>query len=147
MSHESPWPPPIQTLHLAAGAQAVINGALITASEDCTIEVGAGAFVLTGRALWPRRDALRNPCDELYLSLIDCRGDEKRFEAERLRLFGLLSAVCAQDSGVENQRECARCVAALLEGDARAAVASAARLASNRIEAERLHPAPSHSGG
>ena len=123
-----------QTVHLGPGAQAVINGALVCAREACTLEVGAGAYVLAGRSVWPSRDPLRNPCDELYFSLLDCSADEDRFLSERFRLFGLLSEVVAQDRSYEGQRECSQCAAALMAGDRHAAVQSAARMASSALE-------------
>lgn len=140
MSHNS-FPPHTQTVHLAAGSQAVINGALVSAREACTLEVGSGAYVLTGRGMWaPRRgeqQAVRNPRDELYFSLLDCSADAERFGEERFRLFGLLGEVVAQDRTHEGQRECAQCAAALMAGDARAAVQSAARMASSGLDRTR----------
>ncbi|MEM6856700.1 MAG: hypothetical protein AAF559_02425 [Pseudomonadota bacterium] len=127
-------PPIPQTVQLASGAQAVINGALVTAKGECTLEVGPGAYVLTGRALWPTRAGLQNPADELYFSLLDCSPDEDRFAAERFRLFGLLGEVVAHDRSHEGQRECAQCAAALMAGDRTAAVQSAARMASNNLK-------------
>ena len=135
MSHEK-TPPPNQVVHLSAGAHAVINGALVSSREACTLEVGAGAYVLTGRALWPAHSAPRNPCDELYFSLLDCVADEERFFTERFRLFALLGEVAAQGALYERHRECSRCAAALMAGDPKAAVQSAARMASSRMEAE-----------
>lgn len=121
-----------QTVQLAAGAQAVINGALVTVRQDCTLEVGAGAFVLTGRGLWHGRGKVRHPSEELYFSLLDCGSDDARFHDERFRLFGLLSEVVAQDRSYEAQRECAQCAAALMGNDIKAAVQSAARMAAER---------------
>ncbi|NQX93910.1 MAG: hypothetical protein HRT64_03130 [Erythrobacter sp.] len=133
MSHEK-TPPPNQVVHLSAGAHAVINGALVSSREACTLEVGAGAYVLTGRALWPAHSAPRNPCDELYFSLLDCVADEERFFTERFRLFALLGEVAAQGALYERQRECSQCAAALMAGDAKAALQCAARMASSRME-------------
>lgn len=127
----------MQTVHLAPGAQAVINGALVSARESCTLEVGSGAYVLTGRALWPTRNAIRNPKDELYFSLVECSADPELFEAERFRLFGLLGEVVAQDRTHEGQRECALCAAALMAGDRAEAVLSAARMASSAMQLDR----------
>jgi len=122
-----------QTVHLAAGAQAVINGALVTAVEPCTLQVGSGAYVLTGRGLWRERQALRNPRDELYFSLLECAADQERFHSERFRLFRLLGEVVAQDRTHEAQRECAMCAAAIMGSDGEEAVESAARLASQSL--------------
>ena len=133
MKHEPSSPSP-HIVQLTSGAQAVINGALVTAKGDCTLEVGAGAYVLTGRALWPTRSAIQNPADELYFSLLDCSADEERFAAERFRLFGLLGEVVAHDRSYECQRECAQCAAALMAGDCAAAVQSAGRMASNNLK-------------
>ncbi|MEO1730951.1 MAG: hypothetical protein AAFR64_09450 [Pseudomonadota bacterium] len=125
--------PHSQTVRLAAGAQAVINGALVSTRDACTLEVGSGAYVLTGRALWPAPSELRNPRDELYFSLLDCGADEERLTNERFRLFGLLGEVVAHDRTHEGQRECAQCAAALMAGDTKAAIQSAARMASNNL--------------
>ena len=122
-----------QIVHLARGGQAVINGALVTASEHCTLEVGSGAFVLTGRALWRNRGEVRNPREELYFSMIDAATSETRFEAAKFRLFSLLSQVVAQDRTHQGQKECSFCAAALLSGRAEEAVQSAARLAADNL--------------
>ena len=132
MPHDEPPPP--QTLHLVGGAQAVINGAIVTATEDCTLEVGSGAFVVAGRTLHPGNEALRNPHDELYLSLLECSVDRPRFEAKRERLFRLLAYVIGKDPSHTAQRECAMCAAAMDMGDISAAVESASRLAFARLE-------------
>ena len=129
--------PHTKTVHLAPGAQAVINGALVSAREACTLEVGSGAYVMTGRSHWPSRNPLRNPRDELYFSLLDCSSDEARFHKERFRLFRLLSEVVAHDRTYEGQRECTQCAAALMSGDRRAAVQSAARMASKSLDLGR----------
>ena len=114
-----------QTLTLAPGAQAVINGALVTASVPCTLEVGSGAYVFSGRRLW--RDPMHNPHEELYFSILEVAGDDDRFLEERFRLFALLSQVVVQDRTHEAQQECAFCASALLTGK------RAARLASMRV--------------
>ncbi|MEM6585261.1 MAG: hypothetical protein AAF692_05860 [Pseudomonadota bacterium] len=132
--------PPAQIVHLAPGAQAAINGALVSAREACTLEVAPGAYVHTGRSLWPSGDDVRGPREELYFSLLECGPHAERFEDERVRLFGLVNEVAARDPAHEIQRECARCVAALMSGDAKAAVECAARLASSGTSG---HSAPS----
>ena len=124
----------------------MINGALVCAREACTLEVGAGAYVLSGRSLWPSRDALGNPCDELYFSLLDCSADEARFLSERFRLFGLLSEEVVRDRSYEGQRECSQCAAALMTGDRQAAVQSAARMASSALETGRTRTKMSSVG-
>lgn len=123
-----------QTINLTRGGQAVINGAIVTASAACTIEVGSGAFVVTGRSLWRERDPQRNPREELYFSVIDASTDPVRFADERFRLFTLLSQVVAQCRTHEGQKECALCAAALIAGNCEDATRSAARLASERFE-------------
>ena len=128
--------PPAQKVRLAEGAQAVINGALVTASCPCEIEVCAGAFVLTGRALDRHPAALRNPREELYFSLLEAGAGDERFAEARFRLFGLLSQVVAQEVSYQGQRECSACAAALMTGDAEEAVRCAARLASERFGEE-----------
>lgn len=132
MPHENSPPP--QVLHLAEGAYAVINGALVRASETCTLEVGSGAFVVAGRRVHPGQGTLQNPHDELYLSLLECSVDRPRFEAKRERLYGLLADVIAKDASHTTQRECALCAAAMEADDIRAAVESASRLAFSRME-------------
>jgi len=127
-------------VNLAAGGQAVINGALVTATEACRIQVGSGAFVLTGRALWRSRNGLRNPREELYFSMLDAAISDARFEAERFRLFALLSQVVAQDRTHQGQAECTLCARALLAGNSDEAVESAARLAAEAIEPNRRVP-------
>lgn len=134
------------TVNLAKGAQAVINGALVTASTACTIEVGSGAFVLTDRSLWRDRPPLRNPREELYFSMIEASRHAGRFLEERFRMFTLLSQVVAQDADHDCQIECARCAHALITEDRDAAMRSAARLASERLACVPLcSPAPAPS--
>ncbi|MEM9501118.1 MAG: hypothetical protein AAF941_04665 [Pseudomonadota bacterium] len=129
--------PPPQIVQLEAGAQAVINGALLTAREGCSFEVGSGAFVLTGPALRGGRPAIRNPRDELYFSLLEAGTNPDRFAEARFRLFHLLAEVVEQDRTHQAQRECAMCAAALMAGDTAEAVRCAARIASDRYEAPR----------
>lgn len=133
MSHENPPPPP-QIVHLAPGSQAVINGALVSAREACTLEVATGAYILTGRELWPAHTGPRNPSDELYFSLLDCAADEDRFDDERFRLFALLGEVAAKSGFIARQRECSQCAAALMAGDVQNALDCAARMASSGLE-------------
>lgn len=134
-------------VHLAASEQVVINGALVTARQGCSFEIGTGAFVLTGGLLRQPRDGLRSPSDELYFSLLDCGSDEGRFASARFRMFELLGEVVARERTHEAQRECSQCAAALMAGDSKAAVESAARLASRRLQASMtqsevaIHPA------
>ncbi len=128
------------TINLTRGGQAVINGAVVTASAACTIEVGSGAFVLTGRSLWKDRDPKHNPREELYFSIIDASTDTARFEGERFRLFTLLSQVVAQCRTHQGQQECALCASALISGNTDEAIRSAARLASERLESEANTP-------
>jgi hypothetical protein len=118
---------------LAQGEQAVVNGAMVTASTACTLEVGSGAFVLTGRSLWKDHDPLRNPSEELYFSLLDASVSAEHFENERFRLFALLAQVVLQQRTHEAQQECALCASALIAGNAEDATGSAARLASGRL--------------
>lgn len=125
--------PPNQVIHLASGARAVINGALVAAREPCTLEVGAGAYVLTGLETWDAHNLPRNPQDELYFSILDCAGDEDRFVSEQFRLFALLAEVAAQCGIEAGQRECSECAAALMAGDAHKALDCAARMASSRL--------------
>ncbi|QUL37369.1 hypothetical protein [Erythrobacter sp. JK5] len=127
---------PPQRIVLAEGAQAVINGALVTALAPCTIEVGAGAFVLSGRAL-SVSNPLRNPREELYFSALEAGTDAARFDDARFRLFNLLAQVVAHEPSYQGQRECAACAAALMAGNADDTIRSAARLASERLAEPR----------
>jgi hypothetical protein len=126
---------------LEPGAQIVINGALVTAHAACSIEVGSGAFVVTGPALRREREALRHPHEELYFSMLEAARSPENFTEAHHRLFALLAQVAAHSPTNAVQRECAVCAAAMMSGDARAAVASAARLASDRPERGEGAPA------
>lgn len=131
-----------QMVALARGGQAVINGALVVANEPCMLEVSAGAYVLTGRALW--RESMRDPHAELYFSIVEAGTDAERFAEARFRLFALLSQVVTLDRSAQAQRECAACSAALMSGDIKTATRSAARLASEKMaqdNAERARTA------
>lgn len=129
-----------QTINLPKGGQAVINGALVTATLACTIEVGSGAFVLTGRSLRRDPDTLRNPHEELYFSMIDAVTSDDRFHEERFRLFRLLSQVVVQDRSHEGQRQCNLCASALLAGNRDDALKCAARLAAERVSRRETMP-------
>lgn len=128
---DQPFNPALQQCALAAGAQVVINGALVTAKSDCTLEVCPGAYLFTGRGL--SAGLVRNPHQELYFSLTEVADSAEQFEQERLRLFALLSQVVLQDRDRETQEECSRCAAAMLMGDCERAAISAAQLASMRL--------------
>ena len=129
--------PKPQIVSLSQGGQAVINGALVTASTACTLEVGSGGFVLTGRSLWRDRAPKRNPREELYFSILDVCTDAARFDEERFRLFRLLAQVVVQERTHEAQKECSLCAAALIAGNAEEATRSASRLASQTIDRQR----------
>ncbi|MEL6528875.1 MAG: hypothetical protein AAGK01_01965 [Pseudomonadota bacterium] len=120
-------------IRLSAGSQAVINGALVTAMGPCELEVGAGSFVVTGRALDGSTATIRNPREELYFSMLEASIDDSRFIAARFRLFSLLAQVVAQDRTYQGQRECAACAASIMAGEKEKAVRFAARLASDRF--------------
>ncbi|MEE4201152.1 hypothetical protein [Erythrobacter sp.] len=137
-------PPPSQSIVLAAGSQAVINGALVTASDACTLEVGSGAYVFTGRRLW--RGDVRNPHEELYFSVLEASRDEDYFGEQRFRLFALLAQVVAQDRSHEAQKECALCASELLTGNSEGATRSAARLAAMRLGAQPGRRSPGLPG-
>ncbi len=126
--------PTYQTVSLALGDQAVINGALVTAKGACSIEVSHGAFVMTGRKLRQARATTQNPSEELYFSLLEVEASRGRFEEERMRLFQLLSEIAVRDEGTEQQSDCTRCAVALMIGDAAQATTIAARLAAHAIE-------------
>ncbi|MEP0189450.1 MAG: flagellar biosynthesis repressor FlbT [Erythrobacter sp.] len=125
--------PPTQELALEPGAQAVINGALISATSACTLHVGAGAFVLTGRRLWCQQNALRHPAEELYFSMLEAGTEPDRFATERYRFFSLLAQVVAQTKTRHGQKECAACAAAMMAEDTKSAIESAARLAADGL--------------
>lgn len=132
--HHEPKP---HLVTLEAGAQAVINGAIVTATGPCVLEVGSGAFVLAGRGLQRSRDALYHPHEELYFSMLEAGTSPERFDESRYRLFGLLAQVVAQSRTHAAQKECAACAAAMMAGDTKAAIASAARLASAKLDYTR----------
>jgi hypothetical protein len=100
----------------------------------CILEVGSGAFVLTGPALWREQSALRNPREELYFSMLDAGTNPDRFSEARFRLFHLLGQVVAQERTHKAQRECALCAAALIAGNVEEAIRSAARIATDGLE-------------
>ncbi len=112
----------------------MINGALVTATGPCEFEVGAGSFVVTGRALDRPPHSLRNPREELYFSTLEAGTDGERFAEARFRLFGLLAQVVGQDRSYHGQRECAALAAAIMAADPSEAVRCASRLASERFD-------------
>ncbi|WFL78748.1 hypothetical protein P7228_06705 [Altererythrobacter arenosus] len=125
-------PPPLPSeVRLDTGAQAVVNGALVTAVTPCWFEVGSGGFVLTGRGLWPDRPAVELT-RELYLLLIEASLAENGLEARRKPLFDLLGRAVAQMRTHEAQSECSLCAAAILSGDLDAALGSARRLTASQ---------------
>ena len=100
---EPPTPSRPHSVYLEAGAQAVINGALVTAVEPCRFEVGAGAHVFSGRALWRDRSSGRSPHQELYFAVLEAAVGEGKLLEARFRLFQLLGHV------VTAKREHSRC--------------------------------------
>ncbi len=149
MMKQTATPSKSQTVALARGAQVVINGAIVTASEPCTLEVGSGAFVLTGRSLWRGQNSDRKASEELYFSILDAGVDEMRFAKERFRLFMLLSRVVAQERSHKMQKECSLCAAAMIAGNIEDATRSAARLASDgmsEVGKDREKPLPGQTG-
>lgn len=129
-SHEAT--PEARTITLAAGAQAVINGALVTATTPCQFEVGSGAVVLTGRSMWrDRRTGEGAAAKELYFAMLELSASPKALASARFQMFALLNQVVAQDRTHRAQKECATCASALIAGDEKAALASARRLAES----------------
>lgn len=120
-------------VNLAAGDQVVINGALIRALDACSFDVGAGATIVTQGKMQQSRNAMRNPAEELYFSVLDCANDGNRFAHARQRLFKLLSEVILREADQDAQRECSECAAALAANDSEGVKHSAARLASRRL--------------
>ena len=136
-----------QTISLASGDQAVINGALVTAASACSIEVSHGAFVMTGRKLRQARATMRNPSEELYFSLLEVEASRGRFEEERMRLFQLLSEIAARNQGAKQQGDCTSCAVALMIGDVVQATTIAAGLAAHAIEMPGPRASqPNHKG-
>lgn len=118
-------------VHLEAGAQAVINGALVTALEPCRFEVGSGAYVFTGRSLWRDRSSGLCPCQQLYFAVLEAAVGERDLAEARLRLFQLLGHVVTATRTLEGQRECSRFASALIDGNIDEVVSCAARLAAS----------------
>ncbi|QFT76286.1 hypothetical protein [Erythrobacter sp. THAF29] len=128
------------SVYLEAGAQAVINGALVTAVEPCRFEVGAGAYVFSGRALWRDRASGCSPHQELYFSALEAAAGQGSLLEARFRLFQLLGHVVTSTRTLEGQRECSRFASALIDGDIEEVVACASRLAS--LAASNSRPGP-----
>lgn len=127
MARSAPPEPQPTELHLAAGAQAVINAALVTARGPCLLQVGSGAHVLHGRSLW-RNDSARLIARELYYSLLKAQAEGEDLGMTHGRYFALLGQIVAQMRTHEAQVECARCAASLMGGDFEAAIRSVRRL-------------------
>lgn len=139
MQEHPPNPKP-HPVFLEAGAQAVINGALVTAIEPCRFEVCAGGHVFSGRSLWRERSSGRSPHQELYFAVLEAAvGEEKLLEA-KFRLFQLLGHVVTANRTLEGQRECSRFASALIDGDTKEVVACASRLASLCVAAPNPVP-------
>ena len=119
--------PEPRELCLERGAQAVINGALVTALEPCRLEIGSGAHVLAGRSLWRERSA-DDLARELYLLLLEAgmTGDGMRLQQDAL--FDLLGRLVAQLRSHSAQVQISRCALAIRSGDIDLALASARHL-------------------
>ena len=125
-----------QSFALKSGDQIAINGALVTASGDCTLEICPSAAVFTSEGLLAAK--VRDPHIELYLALIQVADDPAQFARERLRLFALLSQIMVEDCSAETEIEVRRCTAAMLAGKPRDAVQSAGALAASQMDQGRL---------
>ena len=119
------------SIELQPGAQAVVNGALVTALDTCRFDVSPGAYVVSGRSLWRDRRSSRAPQDELYFAVLEAAIEEHGLVEARFRLFQLLAHVVIHNRSHAAQRECSRFAAALMEGNAQEVVECAARLASH----------------
>ncbi|MBV7265658.1 flagellar biosynthesis repressor FlbT [Erythrobacter ani] len=126
--------PKPKTIELQAGAQAVVNGALVTARSPCILDIGSGACVLAGRALWREYGTESSPHEELYFAVLEAAADPESFAAAQYSLFTLLAQVVTFDRTHASQLECAFCASALIAGQTKDAVASAARLATRHVE-------------
>lgn len=122
-------PEPARIIHLAAGEQAVINGALVTAIAPCRLELSPGACVFTGRKADQLSDSQQSAQASLYFALLAASADPESFDGARFRLLEMLGEVVIEERTARGQRECSRCAAAIIEGAALDAVESARRLA------------------
>ena len=134
---DSPAPARPKTLNLAPGAQAVINGAIVTAAESCRLNVEPGAFVLVSGLPTPERAKVHDARQELYLSLLDLIRRPRADDEETIRLFRLLSDVAAQGTDQEAKQDCMTCCSALMAGRLVEASRPAARLASSSLAAAK----------
>lgn len=120
-------PPAPRLMTLDAGAQLIVNGALVTVLDPCRIELGSGAVVISGKELSKKR-AGPDPTRELYFALLKASENDNGLAEGRYDLFRLLARVVAQHRTHSAQRECALCAAALIAGDHKSAIGSARRL-------------------
>lgn len=149
MARSDPPDPQPTELQLAAGAQAVINAALVTARGPCLLQVGSGAHVLHGRSLW-RTDSAKLIARELYYRLLQAQSAGEDLRKTHGSYFALLGQIVAQMRTHEAQVECARCAAALTGGDYDTAIKSVRRLSvslptvgvegTRRLAAQRAPP-------
>lgn len=128
---------------LAKGHQAVINGALITASSPCILSVSEGAFVLIDTKQRSNLAESDGAFHELYLSILEAGQSEERFARDLFRLFRLLASItphCRTKTAIE---EANKCSTALMRGEIKAAADSAACLAATLMaEAGDVPPKP-----
>ena len=122
-----------RSLALARGSQVVINGAIVTASQPCTIQVEAGAYILAGSAMAHRNAKASDSRQELYLSLLDMGGNPTPNGEEFARLYCLLSEIAADGADQQAQQDCSQCCAALMMRRIEAATHFAASLASSSL--------------
>lgn len=121
---------PARRIHLETGAQAVINGALVTASAPCWLELSPGAHVFTGRKAERPTGSPQSAYSDLYFALLAASAETEEVQASRYRLMDLLGEVVMQERKPQGQRECSRCAAAINAGQLHVAVESARRLAA-----------------
>lgn len=122
-----------QTINVPAGGQVVVNGALITLAQACSITIAPGAYALAGSKLDQARVSTRNPSEELYFSLLEIEAAGPRSDDQRVRLFGLLSEVAAKNGEMGLQSDCTACAAALMMGNLADATSIASQIALHSL--------------
>ncbi len=96
-------PSPAHTIPLQAGEQVVINGALVTATGPCELQVSPGAYLFTGRDREPRADTLQSAHSTLYFGLLAAYADPERFDTARYSLFEMLGEVVMEERQAKAQ--------------------------------------------
>lgn len=97
---------------LRPGEQLVVNGALVSVRQPCAIRVGAGAVILSGRALWSQPG--ERVAQALYYKVLTIGDDPQALAAARKDLFAGLARVLTHQRRREGQEDCSAFAAALL---------------------------------